>query len=102
MISERERLDALSETLRRDGGVWVERYGIGVQGLSVERRVQVACHPQPWDGPLYFCVPRFDGGPCRILGRAEQVTEVAGVVLCLVGSQGEQPGAVEPGRGDAA
>ncbi|GAA2638787.1 hypothetical protein SMC26_39830 [Actinomadura fulvescens] len=95
MSFERRRLDELSETLRRDGGVAVEPFGIGVLGLTVAQRMKVACHPQPWDGPLYFCVPGSDGGgPCRILGRAEQVTEVAGVVLRLVRS--------EPGRGDAA
>lgn len=84
----RGRLAALGETLRRDGGVHVERTGIGVDEVTVERRVKVACHPQPWDGPLYFCVPRFDGGPCRILGRVEQLTEVAGVVLRMVRSSG--------------
>jgi hypothetical protein len=84
MISEREGLDGLSERSRRDRGVAAQRYGVGVLGLSVARRVRVACHPQPWARALHLCVPLIDGGQCRILGRAGHVTEVAGVVLRLV------------------
>ncbi|WP_131736845.1 hypothetical protein [Actinomadura roseirufa] len=80
--SARERLGALDEALRRSG-VRTEFTGIGVGELTVERRVKVACHARPWNGPLFFCVP-CPGGPCRALGRAEQVTEVAGVVLRMV------------------
>ncbi|MFP3964187.1 hypothetical protein SMC26_17845 [Actinomadura fulvescens] len=78
---ERERLAALGDALWRDGGVRVEHTGISVHGLTVGRCVQVACHAQPWDGPLYFCEPQPDGDPCRVLGPADNVTQVAGQIL---------------------
>ncbi|MEU5880886.1 hypothetical protein [Spirillospora sp. NPDC047279] len=81
---ERERLEALSEKLRQ-GGAQVELTGAGVQRLAVEQRLNVACHAQPWHGPLYFCIPGDAG--CQILGEATQVFEVARLVLRLARPQ---------------
>ncbi|WP_192809627.1 hypothetical protein [Actinomadura rudentiformis] len=47
MSFERKGLEALGDTLRRDGGVHVEYTGISVHGLTVEQRVKVACHAHP-------------------------------------------------------
>jgi hypothetical protein len=85
LTSARVALDCLANNVSASGGVAVtpadltsiDGYEFSVPGRV--RKVLVWCHRHAPADELLFCT-----NGCRVLGRADQVAEVAGVVLRML------------------